>query len=166
MEMAPASEPLDLAVDVRHVTTAISAPADTAATTIYETTITTTPAHNTTSVTAISETTATPDRLDHVPDARHISTPPTSVPNQLEHEAATTTMNMVIERDNEAVKREKEQERGAEKQCRVREAEAERQGESDTGSRRGSRRAEVRYEVTHHHPQLTPHPSRQYVNRG
>jgi len=40
METAPASEPLDLAVDVRHVTTAISAPADTAAATIYTTTTT------------------------------------------------------------------------------------------------------------------------------
>ena len=60
-ETAPASEPPNLAVDVRHVTTAISAPADTAAATIYQTTITTTPAHNTTSITAISEITAMPD---------------------------------------------------------------------------------------------------------
>jgi hypothetical protein len=70
-ETIPPSQPADLVVDVRHVTTTtittLPAPTNTATPAIYETT-TTIPAHNNTSVPATSETTATPERLDQALD--------------------------------------------------------------------------------------------------
>jgi hypothetical protein len=69
MEMAPASEPLDLAADMRHVaTTAIPTPANAATPTT-----TSTPAN--TAAPAAYETTTTRERLDHVKDVRHVTIP-------------------------------------------------------------------------------------------
>jgi hypothetical protein len=125
-------------VDIRHITTitaAISTPADTAAATIYETTITTTPAHNTISVTTISKTAATLDQLNHVADTCRVSTPPTSVPNQLEHKAATTTAISIMaieQRDSrELATGRGEQQVRRTKEDEAREPEADQQEELD-----------------------------------
>jgi hypothetical protein len=85
LETTTASEPPDLAADVQHVTTtAISVPANTAAPGIYE-------------------TTTTPEWLNHVADARHVSTPPTptTVPPLAIAEVVTIDFHETTQNDSE-----------------------------------------------------------------
>ena len=83
METIPLSQPADLAVDVRQVTTT--------------TTTTSTPAN--TAAPGIYETTTTPGRLDHVANEHCVITSPSPIPTQMEPDSTTTTAisNAMIE---------------------------------------------------------------------
>jgi len=98
--------------------------------------------HNTTSVTAISETTTTPKRLNRTSDARHVM--PVPARSKVKWTTTTTTTDsnptttMTEQRDNEAsaLRTEEEQEKRVEKQDRAEEREPARR-EVETGEQEG-----------------------------
>ena len=97
---------------------------------------TTTPPHTTTAVSAIFETTTTPDRFDRPADTRHVTIPAAPEQVQTEAEPATTERYHLEELEAETVDQSEEEEKEKEEPETSRE-DAERYQVSDTGEQRG-----------------------------